>query len=159
MYNKGKLNLFYMKDLIGIGFRLTKVIYVLFLLFGIIVVLFIWNTNSPYTYMTYNYLVTCNNGKTFDPTSKPIDKTNDDEPYSFNDLQLKSECEYGTAFYEGLARQLSKNYFVAYQEEPHIVRTIKDQVKNTIIYVVIYYFLIEIFRRTILYIFLGKRFL
>lgn len=147
-----------MKNLKETGLRATKVLYVLFLLAGLLIGWFIWTINSPYTYNTYGYFVECHNGKTFDPTSKPIDKTNYSEPYSFNDLQLKSECEYGTAFYEGPASKLSKNYRVGYKEYPHVVGSALNQIKNTVIGIATYYFLLEVMRRTLLYIFVGKKF-
>ncbi len=139
--------------------RLLKVVYVLFLLFGIGVVWYIWISYAPYSYETYNYLVQCDNGKRFDPTSKPIDKTNFTEPYTFDDLQLKSECEYGTAYYVGWSSKLAKNYFVTNQAHSHAVRTVNDQIKATLLGVVVYYMLLEIVRRIILYIFLGRNFL
>lgn len=148
-----------MKDLKGIGFRFTKVVYILLLLFGFVVGWFMWTISTPYQYSTYSYFVECNNGKTFDPTSKPIDRESYAEPYRFSVDQIKSECEYGTAWNVGWSRNLSKNYRSGYREYNHVTGTIQNQIKNTIIAAAIYYILVEVIRRTILYVFLGKKFL
>lgn len=138
--------------------RFIKVIYVLLLLFGLLFTFWIYSISTPYSYNTYSYKVTCNNGKVFDPTSKPIDHSFD-EPYGFNKDQLKSECEYGTAYYVGWSKDLPKNYDISYSEQTHVVTTAVDQIKTTLIAFVIYYIALEIIRRTVLYIFAGKPFI
>jgi hypothetical protein len=96
--------------------RLSRVIYVLLLLAGLGVGLSVWD-NHPFTYKTYKYKVECNNGQSFDPTAKPIDKSGYLEPYVFDDLQVKSECEYGTAYNVGLSNELPRNYSLVNQSQ------------------------------------------
>jgi len=139
--------------------RLIKVVYVLLLLFGIVVGLIAWNINSPYAYTTYSYLVTCDNGKTFDPTSKPIDAKymGDSTPLFFNSKQIRSECKYGIAYYVGL--NIPDNYELVNIPHEHSTGSQSQQIQNTLITLVVYYLIIEILRRTFLYIFFGKNFI
>jgi hypothetical protein len=162
------------KNLSQIAWRLLKVVYVLFLLFGLLVALFAWSSAAPLTENTYgNYLVTCDNGKTFDPTSKPIDTSGAsenlpgfhyssyvEEPYPFNANQIKAECKYGNAFLIGYGTDLDRvNYNLTYKTYPHDIRTVSDQISGTVISIAVYYLILEILRRTFMYIFLGKKFI
>jgi hypothetical protein len=149
-----------MKTLLKIIWRLVKVTYVLLLLIGPILIFYVWSNTAPYPYTTYSYKVTCNNGKVFDPTSKPIaTKFVGYEPLLFNVNELKSECEYGTAYYVGWSSKLADNYVLAKVSEQHFTGTRTDQVKITTIVFFLYYLILEILRRTFLYIFLGKNFI
>ena len=148
-----------MKNLSQIAKRLSKVIYILFLLSGLLIGWFVWSISAPYSYNTYTYKVVCNNGTTFDPTSKPIDKVNYNEPYTFNNNQVKAECEYGNSFYVGLSEKIDNNYHGYIYPHKVIAQTTLDQIKSTLIFIFIYYLVLEIIRRTFLYIFFGKSFL
>lgn len=141
---------------------LTKIVYFFLLLLGLVIGLIVWFTSSPYTEYSYgNYLVYCDNGKTFDPTSIAIDFIPGDNilPAEFDDLEIKSECAYGTANNIILSRKLAKNYMLTYQKYPHVIRTVKDQWTSTIITLITYYIFLEVLRRTILHVFLGRNFL
>ena len=144
-----------MKNFRSIAWRLIKVIYVLLLLSGLLVVLIVWKASSS-SYQTYSYKVICDNGKTFDPTSKPIDKIGYSDPFEFNENQIKSECKYGTTWYKGWSEELSKNFQL---DVKHIVRTQKDQIITTVIAFILYYLVLELLRRTFLYVVFGKNFL
>lgn len=150
-----------MKKSLEILWRLTKVIYVLLLLLGLIAGLFAWSVSSPYTEYSYdNYHVQCDNGKSFDPKSKPIYSTPGfNSPDSFYNAEVKSECHYGTAYYVGSANELPDKYTVSYKTYPHVIRTASDQMVATVITLIVYYLLLEIVRRIVLYIFQGRNFL
>ena len=149
-----------MKNLSQIAWRFLKVIYALLLLFGLLPIIAAWNLNSPYSYHTYSsYKVVCNNGKEFDPTSKPIDRLNYSKPIEFDENQLKSECEYGTAYLVGSSANLPKNYELTYKTNAVNVGSKEEQLLVTIMVGVIYCLLLKIGRRIFLYIFFGKSFL
>jgi hypothetical protein len=148
-----------MKKITEILWRLIKVIYILFLLLGLLIGLFTFLINSPSSYQTYSYEVTCDNGKIFDPTSKPIDKTSYIDPYSFDDQQLRSECECGNAWWCSDQYQIPSNYKLTYQTYSHAVGSLGNQVGYTIIVIIAYYVVLEVIRRTILYIFFGRNFI
>ena len=140
-----------MKKVSEILMRFLKVAYVILLLAGIVWGMYVWN-NIPKHY--YNYLVICSNGKTFDPTSKPIEKSySAQNGYSFTTGQINSECAYETAFREGDVNQFEANFTLSNKEDS------SDPIKRTIILLIGYYVLMEIIRRTFLYIFLGKNFI
>ena len=151
-----------MKKTLEVAWRLLKVIYVVLLLLGLGIGRLAWRGDAPYTEYTYgNYLVTCDNGKTFDPTSKPINHfSNLDRPDDFVDQAIKAECKYGNVYIIGFGSNLDQvTYKLTYQTYPHVIRTANDQIKVTIIAVAIYYLVLEIVRRTFLYIFFGRNFL
>jgi hypothetical protein len=151
-----------MKKALDIVWRLLKVIYVALLFLGLGVGWLAWIGDQPYTDYTYgNYLVTCDNGKTFDPTSKPIQRTTYTYvPDSFDDQSVKAECKFGTAYWYGTGNELDHvTYNLTYQTYPHVILSGNDQIKATIISVAIYYLLLEIIRRTFLYICFGRKFL
>lgn len=149
-----------MKSLLIVIWRLMKVIYVLLILVGLILGAKVWNTNQPYK--TYTYEVICDNGKIFDPTSKPIDVTprfvgriyGNRTRLSFDEDQMKSECEYGTAWAVGLSSQLTKNYQLKTIETEH--NTLNERIKYTAIVLVAYYLILEVARRIFLYVLFGK---
>ena len=147
-----------MKNISKILKRFIKVIYIFLLLFGLLFTFWVYTISAPYSYNTYLYNVACNNGKEFDPTSKPTDHSLN-EPYLFYEDQLKSECEYGTAYYIELSKDLHKNYDLTYTEHPHVVRTVGDQIRTTLVAFVSYYILLEVVKRILLYIFVGKAFI
>lgn len=143
----------------NIGWRLLKVTYALLLLFGLIVIWIFWIINEPYTYKTYSYKVTCDNGKEFDPTSKPIHRSyNYNGPDSFNVKEIKAECKYGTAWEVDYDLEFT-TYSLTHQEYSHTVRTQIDQIKSTVIAGIIYLLLLEVVRRTFLYVFTGRKFI
>lgn len=158
-----------MKNFLSIIWRLLKVIYVLFLVLGIGVCIIVWINTAPYSFITYSYKVMCNNGKAFDPTSKPIDHSplsldsiaygQDRNALTFNDQEIKSECTYGTVFGISLSSNILKNYDFITSTNVHIIRTRDDQIKYTLIAFVSYYLFLEIIRRGFLYIIFGKNFL
>jgi hypothetical protein len=51
------------------------------------------------------------------------------------------------------------NYNLTYKTYPHDIRTVSDQISGTVISVAVYYLILEILRRTFMYIFLGKKFI
>ena len=140
-----------------IWYRLLKVIYALFLLIGLLFIFITYSSSEPYSYTTYSYKAHCANGKIFDPTSKPIDHSFS-EPYGFDEEQIKSECEFGNAwsYWSGID---NAKYKLTYQAYLNVVRTENDQIKITLIAGAAYYLILEIIRRTILYIFVGKSFI
>lgn len=139
--------------------RLIKVVYVLFLLLGLGVTIFAWMINKPYSYTTYGYKVECDNGKVFDPTSKPISREyNYDKPDSFNSLEIMAECENGSAWDFDNLNLKEDNNILTYKEYPHIVTTQADQIDRTIITFIAYYLILELIRRTFMYIFKGTPF-
>lgn len=148
-----------MEKISEIAWRLIIVAYSILFLGGLLFTSFVWTISKPYSYETYSYLVTCDNGKTFDPTSKPIDKEDYSEPYRFSVNQVKAECAYGDAFLVGWSKDIPKNYFIRKQIHTHIRNTEQDQIHDTVIFVSIYYISLEIIRRTFMFIFLGKNFL
>lgn len=167
-----------MKNLLNIVWRLTKVLYVILLLVGLLVIWFIWVNNYPYSYSAYLYNVVCNNGTTFDPTSKPISydtksgyhyggyygeftvkSDSNDEIIKFDDDEIKAECKYGTASSAWKVKNTPKNYKLISAYTTHVIRTQQDQIKYAIAAFASYYLILEILRRTILYIFFGKNFL
>ena len=143
--------------------RLVKVIYAFILFLGLVGTYSVYSSNAPYFTSTYSYLVKCNNGKEFDPTSKPIKGTGKreiNETYSnvrtFNVNEVKSECEYGTAYLIRPASELPKNYELLITEYKHPVGTKKYQLLSAVNFFVIYYLVIGILSEIILYIFVGK---
>lgn len=145
-----------MKNIFVILKRLLKVVYISLILLGLVVTWKTWESfREPSPFTDYSYKVVCNNGKTFDPTSKPIKyKYYIGEPLRFDEGNIKAECLYGCAWCIG-GLPGEKNYQL-YSE----LRTTKaDQIRTTMIVFFLYYLLLKIFRRTLLYIFLGKRFL
>jgi len=149
-----------MKKTTEILMRLLKVFYVVLLLLGFVFGFYVWVLDSPSSYNAYGYLVQCDNGKTFDPTSKPIAITDYNEPYSFNVHEIRAECQTGNALepdWNNTFNQVSFN--LTHKTYQHVTRTISDQLTATIISIVIYYLILEILRRTILYIFLGRNFI
>jgi len=167
-----------MKTFLKIIWRFIKVVYVVLLLVGLFVVYNIWTENQPEPYHSYSYKVTCNNGKSFDPTSKPIEVINKDEinnnflslskdnildetEKKFNTIELNSECEHGNAFYYLWQYQppTTPEYNIVTTKYDHITKTQTDQILDTVIIFILYYLFLEILRRIFLYIFLGKNFI
>lgn len=142
----------------GVANRLVKVIYISVLLSGFLVAITVWDIFEPYDYNYYNYHVKCNNGKEFDPLSKPIDKLNYTEPYSFDENRIKSECEFGTSYFYLPATKLGKNYNLDITFKSIKNGSKLEQLKFTLIAFVVYHIFIEIIRRIILYIVFGKNF-
>lgn len=144
--------------------RFLKVLYVLLLVFGLLVGWFVWNLNVPYN--TYSYVVKCDNGKVFDPESKPINSTgkssyssgyiDNTKLFDFDQNQIKAECIYGRAASDWQTYNLPKNYVMDIIK--HNPVTLKSQIISTVETMVIYYIGLEILRRTFIYIFLGKPF-
>ncbi|MBI2405478.1 hypothetical protein HYV21_00275 [Candidatus Microgenomates bacterium] len=160
-----------MRKIGAIGERFLRTVRVVLLLLGLPIAWITWTSNAPYSYTTYSYEVICDNGKRFDPTSKPIDPIlynqkvtfrtviPRDAILSFDEDQVKSECEYSNAWSVGLSSKLPNNFQLHINQQTNTVRSQTDQVTNTIIVLVGYYLILEVARRTILYIFLGKSFL
>jgi len=140
-------------------YRFLKVVYVLILLFGLLIGWITWVSNSPGNYTTYTYKVICDDGKEFDPTSKPIDTEymGDSTPLFFNPKQIRSECKYGTAYYVGL--NIPDNYELINIPHEHGTGSKSQQIQNTLITLVVYYLIIEALKRTFIYIFYGKSFI
>lgn len=137
-----------MKNLLQIAWRLLKVTYVVILLLGFMIGLLVWVSTPE----KYSYLVICNNGKTYDPTSKPIDHTYD-IPYKFSILQTNAECRNGVGG-ENIPPGITNYSNNTITKTPHA----DDKIINTFIAVLIYYLIVEMLRRTFLYIFFGKSF-
>ncbi|MFH1561500.1 MAG: hypothetical protein ABID04_02890 [Patescibacteria group bacterium] len=134
--------------------------HITLLLLGLPIILVVWIGNSPSVYYTYSYEVMCDNGKVFDPTSKPIEKYFNYRkgPLTFQEKGIKAECEYGNSWRIVEASKIPNNYKLNVKEDAHIVSTRLDQIVVTMIAVALYYCVIEILRRTLRYIFLGKKF-
>lgn len=86
--------------------------------------------------------------------------TRGEEPYDFLVHQVNSECEYGHAGEPDLLNNENVREFTI-EKTPHIhiVTTKIDQIKNTLITLIVYNTALEIIRRTILYIILGRPFI
>lgn len=140
------------------------------LLLGTIFITFLaWEGSEPYSYTTYSYEVICQNGKRFDPTSKPINEEGSrsliiEKTYlgvlrTFNESQIKSECEYGCAYFDWELRDKPKNYELNVTPKIKVVYSKKDQVINTALAFILSNILLQIIRRAFLYVFFGKNFL
>lgn len=145
--------------------RIFNVIYGILILLGVIFVVGTWIKNSPSNTTNYSYKVVCDNGKTFDPTSKPINETGKssynhryiykDRLFDFDENQIKAECEYGTAASDWKIYNQPKNYTLYVKKSAN---SLFDQLKFTIISLLLYYLPLEVIRRTFLYIVYGKSF-
>lgn len=152
-----------------ITLRFLKVIYVLLLLFGLWVGWKIWINNTPRNKQEYSFHVTCENGKTFDPTSKPIPYVNKrgvmgqivPEDLENKDVVkgIKSQCKYGTVYNVGVGVPLEDvNYKLTYDNKTLVIVSFSDQIERTILVLAVYYLILEIVRRTFLYTFFGMNF-
>lgn len=115
-----------------------------------------WKNSKPYSYESISYKVDCDNGRTFDPTSKPIRRSYDSYSKSlvFNEDELKSECEHGTVY---RFSKSEKNYQLHQITSENTIGSKTDQVKTSISAFTMYYLTLEILRRTFLYVVFGKR--
>ena len=122
-----------MKNIFGILKRLLKVIYIFLLLFGLFVTWKVWKSEKPYSTISYSYKVVCDNGKTFDPTSKPIKyKSYIGEPFRFDEGNIKAECLYDCAWcIWNLPRE--ENYQLYSDKYTNEIITKTDQIKSTIV--------------------------
>ncbi len=143
--------------------RFLKVVYVLLILIGTYLGIHVWLVNAPVTSNEYgSYVVHCSNGKNFDPQSKPITENYPDSygPSSFDDRETKSECKFGTAYLIGYGVNLDDvKYTLTYKTSPFTSGSSETQIVATLMVIVIYFVTLEVSRRTLLYIFLGKNFL
>jgi len=147
-----------------IVWRFLKVVYAVVLLLGLGFGWFVWTATTPNP--RYNYTVTCDNGKKFDPysicathnsswtaaeleCSLNIDKITTS---GFDDSQIRKECAYGNAYAD--APNVNKNYILISQEKSHV-----SQIQTTILFMLGYFLIAEILHRTVLYIFLGRKFI
>jgi len=138
----------------------------LLLFLGLVGTYLVYKSKAPYFVSTYSYLVKCDNGKEFDPTSKPIQAN--EKPYSFipdpeflrtfNEVQVKSECEYGTAYLIRPASELPKNYELLITDHKHPVGTKRNQLFKTVYFFVGYYVTLGIITEIIFYILIGRVF-
>lgn len=142
----------------GVIQRFANVIYFLLLSLGLGISLLIGSSSWPYHYETYTYLVNCNNRKTFDPESKPINyRYISGNKKEFSNNQIKSECQYDTAYYtRGLVED--NNYSLKVNTYNNVDGSVLDAIKNSVGFFAIYFFVLEIARRLIVYIVTGKPF-
>jgi len=155
-----------MKDnLVAIARRFFKAAYLALLIFGVIISFQQAYEARPYSYtQNDDPIVICDNGKTFNPRTKPI-KIEDYEGGRllgkpvFNSRQISSECQFGTAYRSEDPDLKSNNYQIEYPSHIVVVKTIKDTIVKGVVVFIIYNFLLELSRRTILYVLFGKRFL
>ena len=140
--------------------RFLNVAYIVLILMSIFVAIFAWLVNKPVVNKNYSYIVTCDNGKTFDPTSKPIDSVfnGSNEPRIFDNNQLKSECEYNTAYLVGLSSKLQTNYKITNTESVSKTGSLMSQILSTVLWLIGYLLVIEIISRTFIYIIYGQKF-
>ena len=171
------------KKIDTVFYRFIKVIYVLFLLFGIALGIHIWKAKLP-SCSTYNYSVVCASGKVFDPSSLQIESFAADivKPYVFDPDLLASECIFGDTLHgnkndipeietvdfiiDSAADPSNPNNVdgMNYKNNIYQISTTPDTnvlaLTGVVIgYLFVYYMGLEIIRRTYLYIFQGKNFL
>lgn len=153
-----------------IFFRLIKVGYVTILVIGIFISILVSVESWPYLTTKRSYLVTCDNGNTFDPESKPINKFKDNSDsvnspfyeknqvrgYKFSIEQMASECKYGHAWNKVREQD---NFKLSYTSQTTRHGSEIDAIMIGLIVFVVYNLIVEIGKRTILYIFLGKKFI
>jgi hypothetical protein len=114
----------------------------------------------PTAYTTTTSVVHCDNGKAFDPESKPI-YPNGDEPFvpRYSDIrhrQLSSECEYGTAYYVGDVIPHPKNYSEVTTSHENWVGSWSQTSVNFMIYLLGGLFIVEIVKRLLYYIIFAE---
>lgn len=111
--------------------------------------------------MVFNPIVTCSNGKTFDPLSKPIDRkidfTNDSKPY-FNQKQISSECQFNTAYFVGAPNLETDNFIMDYREKIEIIGSWESAIFTGLSFLIVYFLVLELLRRSINYILWNKSF-
>jgi hypothetical protein len=94
--------------------RLLNVLYGLAIVTIFVYALMVARAIIPRIYTTTTSIIHCDNGKSFDPDSKPIYPKGDEPiPPRYSDIryrQISSECEYGTADYVGDVIPHPKNY-------------------------------------------------
>ncbi|MBU1085423.1 MAG: hypothetical protein ABIJ43_02035 [Candidatus Beckwithbacteria bacterium] len=154
----------------GVFKRLVRVIYISLLVLGVVVSVGLTLELKPYSVAFYSYKVICDNGNQFDPTSKPIDKYDEngyklkdlikqDKLINFDEKQIISECEYKTVWYAWAGKiNIPKNYELKVEK---IIdeRTVINQIKVGLVVFIFYNLILEVVRRIVLYVILGRKFI
>lgn len=148
-----------MKIVCQIVWRLCKVIYFCLILVGFYITYIAFQANAPYTTTSISTVIHCHNGKTFDPSSKPI-YPNDGRPTdAYRSYEIGSECEYDTAYFIGESFAMRNNYTEEVKVYTYQFGSIQNQIVNTGIATVSYFLGLELLRRVTLYILFGRNFL
>jgi len=132
---------------------------------GLVITGIVWQQNKPYNFTTYgHYLITCDNGVTFDPSSLPIKRftpVRGGAPI-FDEWYIKTECvnSYHGGNDDVIASTIfgKRPYKYTYKTY-HYIKTVEQQIMTTSIVFVSYYLVLEVLRRAFLYIIFGRNFI
>lgn len=162
--------------------RLSKVIYAVLVILTFVFAFMSASPYSPHSYEKYSYLVTCDSGKTFDPEERSIEKIGLTDPYKFSSYQLNLECDetvpstsdssssspgtfnfdfeqYRPSSLTTAEKFLEENYKLTYSTKTIVERTATDYWGAVIIYLAVYSLILEVTRRTYIYLTTGKNFI
>lgn len=135
--------------------RIFNVIYGLFLLGGFVLIFVLWMDYANVG-ISYDYKVVCGNQKIFDPTSKPITKwqVNRYGFFRFYDNEIRAECKNGTAWVTWDVVAETFDLIVTKKENLFPI-----YIKPLLLVFLTYNVILEIARRTFLYVGYGKPFI